>query len=473
MVFSSAVFLFLFLPAVLVLYFLPVFFWNDAWETARKNTVLCLASLLFYAWGEPVYVILMLLSIAFNYYIGLDIGRHADRPSRQKIILAAAVVFDLLILGFFKYGNFLIDNLNGLLAWDIEPLQVSLPVGISFYTFQILSYVVDVYRGTVKPQKNPVAFAMYVTMFPQLIAGPIVQYADIEKRLGKRQVTPEGFFDGVTVFLRGLGKKVLFANTIGRFYTEIAAGDVVHASAATMWLGIACYTMQIYFDFGGYSDMAIGLGRMFGFEFLRNFNFPYLADSVKDFWRRWHISLSSWFRDYVYIPLGGSRRGTLRTVINLAVVWSLTGLWHGAAWNFIAWGAFYGLLLIGEKFVWAGILPKIPGWARHIGTMMIVMIGWVFFASDSMGDALVFLRSMFCLNGNAPWDASFVYYLSSCAFPLALMSLSAFGICDRLPKPRRQSLRMAGSGIFYAVVLVLSVICLVSSTYNPFLYFRF
>ncbi|MBQ1616669.1 MAG: MBOAT family protein, partial [Ruminococcus sp.] len=255
MVFSSAVFLFLFLPAVLVLYYLPVFFWNDAWETARKNTVLCLASLLFYAWGEPVYVILMLLSIAFNYYIGLDIGRHADHPSRQKIILAAAVVFDLLILGFFKYGNFLIDNLNGLLAWDIEPLQVSLPVGISFYTFQILSYVVDVYRGTVKPQKNPVAFAMYVTMFPQLIAGPIVQYADIEKRLGKRQVTPESFFDGVTVFLRGLGKKVLLANSFGAVWDEISAQS--GNAALTAVIGAVAYMLQIYFDFSGYSDMAI------------------------------------------------------------------------------------------------------------------------------------------------------------------------------------------------------------------------
>lgn len=473
MVFSSAVFLFAFLPIVLLLYFLPVFFWNETWESGRKNLVLCVASLLFYAWGEPVYVVLMLLSIAFNYLIGLDIGRHMDAPNKKRAILAAAVVFDLLILGFFKYSNFLIDNLNGMFSLDIAPLHLSLPVGISFYTFQILSYIVDVYRGTVKPQKNLVSFAMYVTMFPQLIAGPIVQYSDIEKRLGTREITPSQFFDGVTVFIRGLGKKVLFANTIGRFYTEIVADGIGQASAVTAWLGIACYTMQIYFDFGGYSDMAIGLGRMFGFEFLRNFHFPYIATSIKDFWSRWHISLSGWFRDYVYIPLGGSRRGTFRTILNLAIVWSLTGLWHGAAWNFVAWGAFYGILLIGEKFVWADLLPKIPTWIRHITTMVIVMVGWVFFSSESMGDAICYLRAMCCLNGNTFWNAASAYYLSGCAFPLALMSLSAFGVYDRIPKLKNDTLRVMGSGVFYAAVFVLCVICLVSSTYNPFLYFRF
>lgn len=473
MVFSSAVFLFVFLPAVLLLYFVPVCFWNDKLETGRKNLVLCVASLLFYAWGEPVYVMLMLLSIAFNFNIGLDIGRHADSPRKKKAILAAAVVFDLLILGFFKYSNFVIVNLNHWFALEISPLRLSLPVGISFYTFQILSYIVDVYRGEVQPQKNVISFAMYVTMFPQLIAGPIVQYADIERQLRSRRVTPSGFFDGVTVFIRGLGKKVLFANTIGQFYTEIVADSVAQAGAATAWLGILCYTMQIYFDFGGYSDMAIGLGRMFGFAFLPNFNFPYTAVSIKDFWSRWHISLSGWFRDYVYIPLGGNRKGVPRTILNLAIVWCLTGLWHGAAWNFVAWGAFYGILLIAEKYLLAGVLVKIPKAVRHVVTMVIVMVGWVFFSCESLSDAIVFLRSMCCLNGNPLWNGRSLYYLAGCAFPLALMSLSAFGVYDRIPKLRNDYLRTAWNALLYGGIFALCVVYLVSSTYNPFLYFRF
>ena len=434
MVFSSAVFLFVFLPAVLLLYFVPVCFWHDKLETGRKNLVLCVASLVFYAWGEPVYVMLMLLSIAFNFNIGLDIGRHADSPRRKKAILAAAVVFDLLILGFFKYSNFLIANLNHWFALEISPLRLSLPVGISFYTFQILSYIVDVYRGEVQPQKNVLSFAMYVTMFPQLIAGPIVQYADIERQLRSRRVTPSGFFDGVTVFIRGLGKKVLFANTIGQFYTEIVADGVAQAGAATAWLGILCYTMQIYFDFGGYSDM---------------------------------------FRDYVYIPLGGNRKGVPRTILNLAIVWCLTGLWHGAAWNFVAWGAFYGILLIAEKYLLAGVLVKIPKAVRHVVTMVIVMVGWVFFSCESLSDAIVFLRSMCCLNGNPLWNGRSLYYLAGCAFPLALMSLSAFGVYDRIPKLRNDYLRTAWNALLYGGIFALCVVYLVSSTYNPFLYFRF
>lgn len=473
MVFSSTVFLFIFLPIVLLLYFVPLFVGNAAWENKRKNLVLCAASLIFYAWGEPIYVILMLLSITFNFYIGLDIGQNADNPKKKKAILAAAVIFDLLILGFFKYSNFVITNLNHLFSLDWPPLHLSLPVGISFYTFQILSYIIDVYRGSVRAQKNFLSFAMYVTMFPQLIAGPIVQYADIERQLQARRVTPSQFFDGVVFFIRGLGKKVLFANTIGEMHTQITSNGMEGVSAAAAWLGIFCYTMQIYFDFGGYSDMAIGLGKLFGFELIQNFNFPYIATSIKDFWSRWHISLSGWFRDYVYIPLGGNRKGVLRTVVNIAIVWCLTGLWHGAAWNFVAWGAFYGILLIAEKYLFAGVLPKIPSFLRHITTMVIVMIGWVFFSSETLSDAVTFLRAMFCLNHNSLWDAQSVYYLSNCLFPLALMSLSAFGVYDRLPKLKNDYLRTAWNGIFYGGVFALCVVYLVSNTYNPFLYFRF
>lgn len=473
MVFSSAVFLFIFLPAVLLLYFIPIFFWNRKLEKGRKNLVLCVSSLIFYAWGEPIYVILMLLSIAFNFNIGLDIGRNSDHPKKKKAILIAAIIFDLLILGFFKYSNFLIENINNIFSLGLSPLNLSLPVGISFYTFQILSYIIDVYRGKVSAQKNIISFAMYVTMFPQLIAGPIVQYSDIERQLRFRSVTPSKFFDGMIIFIRGLGKKVLFANTIGQSYAEITSSGVNDAGAATVWLGIICYTMQIYFDFGGYSDMAIGLGKIFGFEFMRNFNFPYTAVSIKDFWSRWHISLSGWFRDYVYIPLGGNRKGTLRTIVNIATVWCLTGLWHGAAWNFVAWGAFYGILLIVEKYVLAGVLPKIPKLIRHITTMVIVMIGWVFFSSETLSDAVVFIRSMFCLNGNPLYNEQSVYYLTGCIFPLALMSLSAFGVYDRIPKLKNHYLRTLLNGILYLGIFLLCVVYLVSSTYNPFLYFRF
>lgn len=473
MVFSSAVFLFAFLPAVLLLYFLPLCFWNRRLEEHRRNLVLCGASLIFYAWGEPVYIILMLLSIGFNFNVGLDIERSSDHPKARKRIVTAAVIFDLLLLGFFKYSNFIIGNINHIPSVDIPLLNVSLPVGISFYTFQILSYVIDVYRGKVKAQRNIVSFAMYIAMFPQLIAGPIVQYADIEKQLFGRKHTPEKFLDGVIVFIRGLGKKVIFANTIGAMHTEILEGGSEGLSAASAWLAAVCYTMQIYFDFGGYSDMAIGLGRMFGFEFMQNFNFPYTAVSIKDFWKRWHISLSGWFRDYVYIPLGGSRRETARTILNLAIVWSLTGLWHGAAWNFVAWGAFYGLLLILEKYPLAGIVPKIPVWIRHITTMIIVTVGWVFFSSDSIGSAFDLLGSMFLVNGNAAADPQCVYYFRNCGFPLMLMSLSAFGGYARVPKPRNRYLATACSVCLYGAIMALCVICLVSDTYNPFLYFRF
>lgn len=473
MVFSSAVFLFIFLPAVLLLYFLPVCFWNRRLEDHRRNLVLCAASLIFYAWGEPVYIILMLLSIGFNFNVGLDIERCSDDPKTKKRILIAAVVFDLMLLGFFKYSNFLIGNVNGLFSADIPLIKISLPVGISFYTFQILSYVVDVYRGQVKAQHNIVSFAMYISMFPQLIAGPIVQYSDIEKQLFGRRHTPEKFLDGVFVFIRGLGKKVIFANAIGAAHTEILSGGTEGLSAATAWLAAICYTMQIYFDFGGYSDMAIGLGRMFGFEFMQNFNFPYTATSIKDFWKRWHISLSGWFRDYVYIPLGGSRKGTSRTILNLAIVWSLTGLWHGAAWNFVAWGVFYGFLLILEKYPLAGILSKIPVWIRHITTMIIVIVGWVFFSCESIGEAFDLLGAMFLLKGNAASDAQWVYYFRSCGFPLLLMSLSAFGVFAGIPKPRNKYLSAVGSVCVYGAVMALCVVCLVSDTYNPFLYFRF
>ena len=469
MVFSSAVFLFIFLPAVLLLYFLPVCFWNRRLEDHRRNLVLCAASLIFYAWGEPVYIILMLLSIGFNFNVGLDIERCSDDPKTKKRILIAAVVFDLMLLGFFKYSNFLIGNVNGLFSADIPLIKISLPVGISFYTFQILSYVVDVYRGQVKAQHNIVSFAMYISMFPQLIAGPIVQYSDIEKQLFGRRHTPEKFLDGIFVFIRGLGKKVIFANAIGAAHTEILSGGTEGLSAATAWLAAICYTMQIYFDFGGYSDMAIGLGRMFGFEFMQNFNFPYTATSIKDFWKRWHISLSGWFRDYVYIPLGGSRCSRGRLALNLFIVWSLTGFWHGANWTFLVWGLIYFLLLILEKFT---SFTDHIGIFGHLYTLLAVITAWVIFQFPDLGQSLSYLSMMWGQAGNPLFDERAVHFLSN-GWLIWLM-----GLAFSLPlypwlATHWRCWHSVAEPCLATILFLLSLIATVAGNYNPFIYFNF
>lgn len=474
MVFSSAVFLFAFLPTALALYFIPLSR-NGQREINKKNFVLLVMSLIFYAWGEPTYILLMLISIFFNYNAGIDIEHQFEKGRKKtaKFVFICALIFNLFVLGYFKYAGFITENLNSIFGLSLQNRELPLPVGISFYTFQIISYVADVYRGKVKAQISILPFAAYITMFPQLIAGPIVQYADIEKQLTNRTVTLEKFADGIIYFIRGLGKKVLFANTIGAVYTEILSGDIGKASMATAWIGIVCYTLQIYFDFSGYSDMAVGLGKMMGFEFVRNFNFPYLAESVTDFWRRWHISLSSWFRDYVYIPLGGNRKGDFRTIINILIVWSLTGLWHGAQWNFIAWGGFYGILLIVEKYLLKDILPKIPKLIRHILTMLVVMIGWVLFSSTDITSALSYLGAMFGVGGNVIFDSEASYLISSNGFAIILMSLSAFGFFDAMPKFRNKNVRVPLTCIVYILIFVLCIVYLISETYNPFLYFRF
>ena len=471
MVFSSATFLFVFLPVVLTLYFIPFFKNDEQKEITKKNIVLCLSSLVFYAWGEPVYIILMLLSIFYNYNAGIDIENNADDPKAKNRIFVFAVMFNLLVLGFFKYSGFVVENVNSIFSLNIRYEPLALPVGISFYTFQVLSYVIDVYRGDCKVQKSLLNFATYISMFPQLIAGPIVQYNDIEKALSSREHNVRKFSAGTLFFIRGLGKKVIFANTIGAVYTSICSGGVASLSAVDAWFAILCYTLQIYFDFSGYSDMAVGLGKMFGFDFVHNFNFPYCAVSIKDFWSRWHISLSSWFKDYVYIPLGGNRKGTARTIFNIAVVWTLTGLWHGASWNFVAWGAFYGVLLIAEKYVFKDVLEKIPRPVRRVLTMLIVIIGWVFFSSENLSAAAEFLRAMFGANGYASADTK--YLLLNNIFPFAVMSLSALGFFKKLPTLKNVPLRLTFQAAGYIIVFVLCIVFIVSSTYNPFLYFRF
>lgn len=471
MVFSSAVFLFVFFPAVLILYFLPVLK-NTKKDIAKKNIVLFISSLVFYAWGEPVYIVLMLISIFFNYNLGIDIENHKYTPKKAKRLMCFGVVFNLFMLGFFKYSGFLVENLNSIFGWEIEYSALPLPVGISFYTFQILSYVIDVYKGEVKAQNSFVAFGAYISMFPQLIAGPIVQYKDIEQQLFDRTVTVEKFYDGIIYFIRGFGKKILFANTIGAVYTEVMGGEITSLSVVSSWLAVICYTLQIYFDFSGYSDMAVGLGKMMGFEFVQNFNFPYKATSIKDFWSRWHISLSGWFRDYVYIPLGGNRKGTGRTIFNTLVVWSLTGLWHGAAWNFIAWGAFYGVLLILEKFVLKDFLKKLPTAAKYVGTIVVVMLGWVLFSSDTLTDAIHLIGSMIGFGGSFI-DSQAKYLLSQNIFLIFVMSLSAVGVFEKLNKKQETRLIKAFKSLGYLVIFALCVAYLISESYNPFLYFRF
>ncbi len=472
MVFSSATFLFAFLPVTLILYYIRFFPGNEKKELSKKNIILLISSLLFYAWGEPVYVLLMILSILFNYFIGIDIEMHRDDPAKKKAILIFGLIFNIFALGFFKYSGFIVDSICSLFSFESGFTAPALPIGISFYTFQIISYIVDVYRGTAA-QRKIIPFACYITMFPQLIAGPVVQYGQIEKQLEDRRISQQKIAAGIIFFIRGLGKKVIFANTIGAFYTEVSALDASSISVSTAWLGIICYTLQIYFDFSGYSDMAVGLGKMLGFDFLANFNFPYKAKSITEFWRRWHISLGSWFRDYVYIPMGGNRVSVSRNILNILTVWTLTGLWHGAAWNFIAWGTLYGVLLLAEKFLLKGILEKIPAFIRHTGTMLLVMIGWVLFSKESFAEAFMYIRAMFGLTGNSFIDSTGSYLISGAWLSIVIMSLSAFGFFEKMPRPKNFRINTTWLTVGYMLVFLLCIAYLISETYNPFLYFRF
>lgn len=468
MLFSSIVFLFTFLPAVMILYYLlPVRF---------RNVILLLASLVFYAWGEPVYLFLMLLSILFNYFSGLDIARNLQDKRAAKRSLVFNLIINLAVLGFFKYEGFVLDTLNGILPVHISYHALPLPIGISFYTFQILSYIIDVYRGNVKVQTNLPNFALYVTMFPQLIAGPIVQYADVDEQLASREVSWTKFGEGSMYFIRGLAKKVLLANTSGMIFTEVSGLAKGNIAVVTAWLGAFAYMFQIYFDFSGYSDMAIGLGKMFGFEFNMNFNYPYVSKSITEFWRRWHISLSSWFRDYVYIPLGGNRVSKIKHIRNLLIVWFLTGLWHGAAWNFVAWGLYYGVILIIEKYLLSPVLDRLPDIVRHIYSIVLVVIGWVLFFSSSFGQAADYIRVMFGAGAHGFADRESMYLLTS---NLILWLILIFGSTplvhfryEHMLRSKKWNTTIINS-VVYAALFIVCIAYLVTETYNPFLYFRF
>ncbi|MBR4549037.1 MAG: MBOAT family protein [Oscillospiraceae bacterium] len=460
MVFSSNVFLFFFLPAALALYYLA--------PRRYRNTVLLLVSLVFYGWGEPVYLLLMLFTIALNYGCGLWIARRRAEGRSAKPALIWAAVLNLGLLAWFKYAGFLARSLRLLPGLGALPIPaVALPIGISFYIFQSMSYTIDVYRGDAPVQRDILRFGAYVSMFPQLIAGPIVRYRDVAAQLEERRETSEQFASGVTLFILGLSKKLLLANPVGALWEALQA----QPGTLSAWAGMFAYTLQIYFDFSGYSDMAIGLGRLFGFEFLKNFDYPYIAQSVTEFWRRWHISLSTWFREYLYIPLGGNRRGLPRQLLNLLIVWLLTGLWHGASWNFVLWGLYYALLLMGEKLL-AGRFPdRLPRPLRHLLLVLIVSFGWMLFYFESSPALLAFLKKL-VLPAAASARARHLLlgYLPLLLFA-ALAATPIFRrLADKLLRTRGgQALRL----LVPALLLLLCVAALASQSYNPFIYFRF
>ena len=438
MVFSSTIFLCVYLPLVLLGYYIC--------PKKGRNLFLLIASLVFYAWGEPKYVFLMIFSILVNYIFGRLMDKHRENKKRLKLMLVLSVVIDIGLLSVFKYTDFIITNINAIFGSNFDLLNIALPIGISFYTFQAMSYTIDVYRNDVRVQKNLIDFGMYITMFPQLIAGPIVRYADVQDQLAERSVTTADF--------------------------SALGGDI---SALMAWTGAIAYTFQIYFDFSGYSDMAIGLGRMFGFKFPENFRYPYQSVSITDFWRRWHITLSTWFKEYLYIPLGGNRRGLARQALNLLIVWSLTGFWHGAGWNFVMWGLYYFVILFIEKLFLLKALDKLPKFFRHVYALLLIIIGWVIFASDDVSVLLPYLGSMFGANGAI--GGMDVYTLLTKAVLLIICCIASTEL------PKKLFLSAAGAmnekaaftlkSVLTIALLALSMILLIGDSYNPFLYFRF
>ena len=464
MVFSSLVFLFAYLPITLLAYYLV--------PRQGRNIFLFIINLIFYGWGEPMLVLLMVFNIFFNYIGGFLVDKFRQDEKKKKLFLILTCVLDIGILAVFKYTGMITETLNMLPFLNIPELQISLPIGISFYTFQTMSYVIDVYRDDAPVSKSFINFGTYVALFPQLIAGPIVRYKDVAYQLTHRRETLEQFTKGVLLFMVGLGKKVLIANQMGTLTTAMIATTDENGVIGT-WVGIIAYTFQIYFDFSGYSDMACGLGNMLGFEFLKNLNYPYIAKSITDFWRRWHISLSTWFKEYVYSPLGGNRKGVKRQIINLLVVWGLTGLWHGASYNFLLWGLYYGLLLILEKFVLKRFLEKLPAVLQHVYTIFIVIIGWGLFYFTDMSQLGSFLTDLFNF-GNGVCGAQALTLILS-YLPLLIVAAIASTPLGAKLYSRFSDTRYIWilETLFCVVILLVSTASLVDQSYNPFLYFRF
>ncbi len=464
MVFSSLVFMFAYLPITLLAYYLV--------PRQGRNIFLFIVNLIFYGWGEPKLVLLMVFNIFFNYIGGWLVDKYRADAKKKKLFLILTCVLDIGILAVFKYTGMITETLNMLPFLNIPELQISLPIGISFYTFQTMSYVIDVYRDDAPVSKNFINFGTYVALFPQLIAGPIVRYRDIAEQLVNRRETLEMFTKGVKLFMVGLAKKVIIANTMGTLTTNIFATTDENGVVGT-WVGMIAYTFQIYFDFSGYSDMACGLGNMMGFEFLKNFNYPYIAKSITDFWRRWHISLSTWFKEYVYIPLGGNRKGVKRQILNLLIVWGLTGLWHGAAYNFVLWGLYYGLLLILEKFVLKKFLDRLPSFVQHIYTLFIIIIGWGLFYFTDVGQLGEFMVDLFNFGNGICGDQAFNLIMSN--LPMLIIAAVASTPLATMLYTRFEHTRFMWipETLYCMGVLAVSTASLVNQSYNPFLYFRF
>ena len=467
-----------FLPVTLLIYFLvPNRF------LMAKNTVLLIASLIFYGWGEPKYILVMLVSIAANYVLAMAIGKYREAGNEHgaKLMLILDVVVNLGLLGFFKYTDFVIETVNSLSGAGLGLVGVALPIGISFYTFQTMSYVIDVYRGKVAAQKNLIILATYITLFPQLIAGPIVRYSDVETQLSNRTYDPVKVTEGIKRFIIGFSKKILIANQMAVIWEEIygflEAGE--NPGAGLCWIGALAFTFQIYFDFSGYSDMAIGLGKLFGFDYLENFNYPYISSTITEFWRRWHMSLSSWFKEYVYIPLGGNRKGLPRQILNIAIVWALTGLWHGASWNFVVWGLYYGVLLIIEKLFLLKVLDRIPeklDFVKHVYALFFVIVGWVIF---NITDFSMLGKYLACMFGAGQENAAMtMYYLKSRGVLMIIAALASTPLAGYVSNKLQKELmfhttRDMLETFVLLVLFLMSIAFLVSGSYNPFLYFRF
>ena len=468
MVFSSSIFLFGFLPLLLGLYFLA--------KDKYRNYVLLIFSLIFYGFGGPKLLLLMLGVVFIDYIAALFIDKFQKKRVKLFIFLLALFI-NVGTLFYFKYMGFTIDILNRLLSLNIPASNIILPIGISFYTFQSLSYVIDVYKSEVKVQKNFFYLLLYVSMFPQLVAGPIVRYQTVENEIKKRKVTVDSFARGMERFIYGLAKKLIIANNVGNLADTILALKILPTSLA--WLGVIGYTLQIYFDFSAYSDMAIGLGKMFGFNFEENFNYPYISKSITEFWRRWHISLSTWFRDYIYIPLGGNRKGVLRQLFNLFIVWSLTGIWHGAAVNFLLWGLYYFVFLMIEKFVLKRILDKLPSFVSHLYTIFVILIGWVLFRAEGLNDCIRIITALFVPTTTNISRLQFLMYIEMYGIYLLLGVILSMPI---FPKIRNYLLEIKFKNnvvvyslyyVFVLIIFILSVVYLSEATYNPFIYFRF
>lgn len=465
MVFSSLTFLFVYFPIVLlVMKISPI---------KLRNFFLLLLSLIFYGWQEPVYIFIMIFSTVFDYFNGYMVYKYKDNRKVAFRFVLLSIIGNLLVLGFFKYFDFIILNLQNIGFTSLKPLYIALPVGISFYTFQTMSYPIDVYMNNATLQKNVISFATYVAMFPQLVAGPIVRYKDIASQLDSRILSQDKFADGVFRFVIGLGKKVLFANMIGKVFDEILLLES-NLTVALAWIGMIAYALQIYFDFSGYSDMAIGIGKMLGFDFLENFNYPYISTSITEFWRRWHISLGNWFKDYVYIPLGGNRFGIVRQILNIMVVWFLTGLWHGAAYNFILWGLYFGFLLILEKLFLSHFLKHLPKIVQHIYALFFILIGWAIFAIEDFSRMIFYLRSMFYLNKLPVINDLTIYYLRNNGVVFMILLLASTPLFKFLYLKYIKNRKVEWIMPFaMLLVFLLATASLVNASYNPFLYFRF